>query len=193
MKLHFILLLSVVTSIVSCNNDKPVSSNIVLGRNTFIYDSINSKLVDHEFKYDSLFVNRSRDDSITITRYLGGNGYYNYITFSLKNDLFYENRKIPQLIIDGETEIYTVLVPTFSHKDTVYYYFPKDDFFTVFVNDLSFDKCKYQIKKNNDDFLTIKQSIVDTTYSEIYYYDQFYNIYKYINTWKDNKCVYVKR
>jgi len=191
MKLHLVLLALVVIAVVSCN--KPNSSNIVLGKIIFSYDSINSKLIDQKFKYDSLFVDRIGKDSMTITRYLGGKGYHFYVMLSLKNHSFYENRQIPQLVIEGETETSIVLIPTFMHRDTIFTYIPDDDFFAVFVNDLGFGKCKYQIKKDNDEFLTIKQSLIDTTYREIYYYDQDYNLYKYINTWKDNKCVYVKK
>jgi hypothetical protein len=191
MKLHLVLLIIVFAVFISCNQSD--SSNIVLGKMIFSYDSINSKLLNEEFKYDSLFVNRIGKDSMTITCYLGGKGYYFYTSFSLKNHSFYENRQIPQLIIENETKISIVLIPTFMQRDTIFAYIPKDDFFSVFINDLSFDKCKYQIKKNNDKFITIKQSLTDTTYREIYYYDQYFNIYKYINTWKDNKCVYVRK
>ena len=176
--------------IASCN--KPNSSNIVLGKIIFSYDSINSKLVDQKFKYDSLLVNRIRKDSMTIIRYLGGEGYHFYVMLSLKNNSFYENRQIPQLVIKGETETYIVLIPTFMQKDTIFTYIPTDDFYAVFVNDLGFGKCSYQIKSNNEGFLTIKQSLIDTTYREIYCYDRHFNIYKYINTWKENKCVYIK-
>jgi len=191
MKLRLVLLVLTITVIVSCN--KPNSSNIILGEIVFSYDSINSKLINQEFKYDSLFINRIGKDSMIITRYLGGKGYYFNTTFSLKNHLFYENRQIPQVIIEGETETSIVLIPTFMQNDTNFIYIPKDDFTAFFVNDLSLDKCKYQIKNNNDEFITIKQSLIDTTYREIYYYDKYYNIYKYINTWKDNECVYERK
>ena len=190
-KLRLVLFLLAIISVVSCNRTD--SSNIVLGKVIFSYDSTISKLVNKEFKYDSLFINRIGKDSMIITRYLGGKGYYFYTTYSLKNHLFYENRQIPQLIIEGETEISIVLIPTFMQKDTDFIYTPKDDFTSVFVNDLGFDKCKYHIKNDNNEFITIKQSLMDTTYRETYYYDKQYNIYKFINTWKDNECVYVKK
>lgn len=190
MKLHLALLSAVGIVILSCNS--PDSSNIILGKITFSYDSINSKLVNQEFKYDSLFFDRIGKDSMTITRYLGGKGYYFYTTFSLREHLFYENRLIPQVIMEEETETSIILIPTFMQKDTVFTYIPEDDFFAIFVNDLGFDKCKYQIIKNNNGFVTIKQSLTDTTYCESYYYDQYFNVYQYINTWKDNRCVYVR-
>jgi len=191
MKFRLALLALVVIVFVACN--KPNASNIILGKIFFSYDSINSKLVNHEFKYDSLFINRIGKDSMIITRYLGGEGYYFYSTFSFKNPYFCENRLIPQLIIEGETETSIIFIPTFMQRDTIFTYIPEDDFVAFFVNDLGFGKCKYQIKKNNDEFLTIKQSLIDTTYHETYYYDRHYNIYKYINAWKDNQCVYVRK
>ena len=191
MKQDLILFVLVAIVIVSCN--KIDSPNIVLGKMIFSYDSINSKLIDVKFKYDSLFINRIEKDSITITRYLGGKGYYFYSSFSLKNHSFYENRNSPQLIsIEDETKTSIVLIPTFMQKDTIFTYIPVGDFFAVFVNDLGLGKCKYQIETNNSKFLTIKQSLIDTTYKEIFFYDKDYNIYKFINTWKDNRCVYVR-
>ena len=191
MKLHFILALLMALVITSCN--KQNSLELEMGRVEFSFDSIASKLVDEKFRYDSLFVERIRKDSMTITRCMGGDGYYNYSVFSLKDNTFYENRIVPHEIIEGETETSIVLIPTFSQKDSTFNYFPEDDFLSFFVPDLGFDKCNYEIKKANNELVTIKQSLVDTTYKEIYYYDQNFNIYKYINTWKDNKCVYVRK
>jgi len=191
MKLRFTLIALTVVTFVSCS--RPDSSNIVLGKTVLYYDSINSILDNEIFKYDSFFINRITRDSMIITRYLGGEGYYFHTTFSLKNHLFYENRQIPQSIIEGETETSIIFIPTFMQKDTNFFYTPKDEFIAFFVNDLGFDKCNYQIKKNNNEFITIKQSLTDTTYFEIYYYDKYFNIYKYINTWKDNKCVYMRK
>lgn len=190
MNLHLILLALVVLFITS--SCKESSSDVILGKVTLTFDSINSKLVESEFKYDSLLINRVNEDSMVIIRYMGGSGYYDYTTFSLINQIFYEKRMVPQLIIEGETKTSIVSIPTFLQNDTIFDYMPDDDFFSVFVSSLSFDKCKYQIKKDGSKFLTIKQSLTDTTYNEIYYYDRYYNIYKYINTWKDNKCVYVR-
>jgi hypothetical protein len=184
-----IVLISMVT--VSCNKHIPVKE--IIGKTVLEYDSLCSKLTDERFKYDSLFIERMSYDSMIINRYLGRNGYYCSSSFSLRENIFYENRVVPQLIIEGETETSIVLIATFLKGDTIFNYFPEDDFFSVFVNDLSFNKCKYQIKKGNNEFITIKQSLIDTTYSEIYYYDQYFNIYKFINTWKDNECVYVKK
>ena len=191
MKLHFILALLMALFIMSCN--KQNSLKLEMGRVEFSFDSIASKLVDTSFRYDSLFIDRVNKDSLVIMRYLGGEGYHYYSQFSLKNRVFYENRIEPFVIIEGETETYAVLIPTFSVKDTIFRYIVDDDFTPFFVPDLGFDKCNYEIKKANNELVTIKQSLVDTTYKEIYYYDQNFNIYKYINTWKDNKCVYVRK
>lgn len=190
MSLRLTLLVVICIITTSCNKNE--FSNVILGNITLSYDSNSSILFDKEFRYDSLFIDRVRKDSMVITRYLGGDGYCDHTMFSLIGHVFYENRIVPQIIMDGETETSIILIPIFLQKDTAFYYIPKDDFLAFFVQDLSFDKCKYQIKKSNKEFLTIKQSLTDTTYSEIYYYDQYYNIYKYINTWKNNKCVYVR-
>jgi hypothetical protein len=193
MKLHLILGVLVLIYVIITSCSKQDSFEMITGKTTLFYDSDSSKLIDIEFKYDSLFVERISKDSITITRYLGGEEYYYHSNFSFKNDVFYENRIVPQLIIEGETETKVIFIPTLSLKDTIFNYTPEDDFTSVFVMDLSFDKCIYQIEKKNSKVLTIKKSLVDTTYKEIFFYDKDYNIYKFVNTWKNNKCVYVKK
>lgn len=187
------LILFVLLAAITTSCEKKDSSDIIFGKVEFSYDSIVSKLNDEMFKYDSLFIERARQDSLVIIRYLGGDGYYNYIPFSLIDNVFYEKRITPQEIEEGETETSIISIPTFMQKDTSFTYFPEDDFFPVFVVDLSFDKSKYIIERDNDGFTTTKQSLVDTTYKEIYYYDRNYNIYKFVNTWKDNKCVYIRK
>jgi hypothetical protein len=185
------MLFALITVIVSSCHKK--SSEIVLGKTIFAYDSIVSNLNEEKFKYDSLFIERIRKDCLVIIRYLGGDGYHNIIPFSNENDVFYEERQIPQMIIDGETETSVIFIPTFLLKDTAFTYIPEDDFIYAFVPDLSYGKTKYEIRRNNDGFITFKQSLVDTTYTETFFYDDNFNIYKFINTWQDNKCVYVKR
>ena len=190
MRYYLMLFALIVVVVSSCHKKDP--SEIVLGKTILSYDSIVSNLNEEKFKYDSLFIERIRKDSLVITRYLGGDGFHNIIPFSNKNGVFYEERQIPQLIIEGETETSTILIPTFSLKDTIFTYVPKDDFFPVFIVDLSFDKTKYEIRKDKGGFTTFKQSLIDTTYTETYFYDDKFNIYKFINTWQDNKCVYVR-
>jgi hypothetical protein len=189
MRYYVILLVSIAVIVSSCHKKKSVE--ITLGKTVFSYDSIASNLNEEKFKYDSLFIERVGRDSLIITRYLGGDGFCNSIPFLSKNGVFYEERITPQEIIEGETETSIISIPTFLLGDTAFTYTPEDDFFPVFVVDLSFDKTKYEIRKNNNGFITFKQSLVDTTYTETYFYDDKFNIYKFINTWQDNKCVYV--
>ncbi|MDR0865025.1 MAG: hypothetical protein LBO74_08850 [Candidatus Symbiothrix sp.] len=189
MKLRLILGVLICIIIASCNRH---ASFAIIDKVILSYDSVSSTLVDVKFREDSLSIERMREDSLTIIRYLVGGDFY-HTTYSLKNEMFYENRIVPHEIIEGIIETSVILIPTFSLKDTIFDYEPAEDFTSFFVRDLSFDKSNYQIEKTNNEFITIKQSLVDTTYQEIYYYDQNFNIYKYINTWKDNKCVYVKK
>jgi hypothetical protein len=181
-----IILISVIFA--SCNKQVPnkdIKDKIVLE-----YDSALSKLYYEKFKFDSLLIERMNSDSMIIYRYLEKNDNYWYSTFSLIENIFYEHRVVPHLIIEGETETSIILIPTFLQRDTTFYYLPEDDFFPVSAN-MSFDKCRYQIKKNNNEFIFIKQSLTDSTYKEIFFYDKNYNINKFINTWQDNECVYV--
>jgi hypothetical protein len=186
---YLVLLILIIVIVSSCQRN---SSEVVLGKIIFAYDSIVSNLNEEKFKYDSLFAERLGEDSMVITRYLGGDGFHNHISFLKIGGIFYEERVTPQVIIEGETETSIILIPTFSLKDTTFTYVPENDFFPVFVVDLSFDKTKYEIKKDSGGFVTIKQSLIDTTYTETFFYDDKFNIYKFINTWQDNRCVYVR-
>lgn len=79
---------------------------------------------------------------------------------------------------------------TFSPVDTTFYY--KSAFLNPppTVESLSLSDCKYQIKKEDTHYVTIKQSLVDTTYKELFFYDENLYIYKYVNTYKGNTCIY---
>lgn len=63
----------------------------------------------------------------------------------------------------------------------------------VTLIDISLFDSQYNIAKEGNNYKSIKQSLIDTTYKEIIFYDKDYRIYKYINTWKGEKCVYMKK
>jgi hypothetical protein len=144
--------------------------------------------IDKPFFSDSFLITNYNKDSIIIKNYYKGS-YFQY-TYFWKNNDFYEERHIvnyPEQIF----EIDTIL--TFSHKDTAFLYHSNRDDFIVTLVDLSLFNSKYTILQDRKGYRTIKQSLVDTTYTEIFYYDQNYDIYKFVNTWRDNKCIYVRK
>jgi hypothetical protein len=180
----YILFLSVIC--MACNSD--------IEKYSLICDKSVSSIVDDKFMYDSMFVSVYNADSIIISRYLGSEGFSLKSKFIKENGNFYELRLGPQIVEEGkENDTYITHIITFSLKDTVFEYCPKDDYTSIFVFNLGYDRCKYEIKKQNDnEYITIKQSLIDTTYREIYFYDRNYILTKYINTWRENKCVYLK-
>ncbi|GHT00795.1 hypothetical protein FACS189421_13230 [Bacteroidia bacterium] len=127
-------------------------------------------------------------DSILIKNYYNGH-YYQNVYFN-REDNFFEKRYVTNLPEDI-FEVDTIL--SFSKKDTTFIYKSNRDDFIVTLIDLSLFNSHYIIQGENNNYTLIKQSLVDSTYKEIFFYDKNYHIYKYVNTWKDNKCVYVKK
>ncbi len=81
---------------------------------------------------------------------------------------------------------------SFYKSDTTFVYHSAFDFILL-VFYYSYADCQYKILKEKNAYKSIKTSLIDTTYREIFYYDKDYYIYKFINTYKDNYCVYVKK
>jgi hypothetical protein len=79
---------------------------------------------------------------------------------------------------------------TFAQKDTTFIYKSKRDDAIVLFVDLSLFDSKYTISKDGNNYKTVKQSLADSTYKEIIFYDKNYRIYKFINTWQGYECVY---
>ena len=79
---------------------------------------------------------------------------------------------------------------TLSKKDTSFVHYnsylkPGPIIFFSFCNS------KYIIKKIDErTFLSIKQSLIDTTYFEKIYYDDKYHIYKFEYSFQKNKVIY---
>jgi hypothetical protein len=154
-------------------------------RVTLFLDFKNSQYTDNRFLIDS--INVEYNDSIKIIRYTG-DYQFESIYYKNKNGI-YESRKR----CNEELECFgTDTILTFYKSDTTFIYNSAYEFISlVFYYTLA--DCKYDIIKENDIYKTIKQSLIDTTYREKFFYDENYNIYKYINTWKENECVYVKK
>jgi hypothetical protein len=146
---------------------------------------MNSSSVNKPFFRDSLVITYYKEDSILIKNYFNGN-YYQNIYFN-RNNVFFEKRYVsnpPAQIFEVDT------ILTFAKEDTSLIYKSRRDDFIVTLIDLSLIDGQYIIQGDGKNHKTIKQSLMDTTYKEIFFYDINYNIYKFINTWKNDQCVY---
>jgi len=165
-----------------------LSSCINHGKTTVLkYDSDLSTVYEKRLIRDSIVIHYYSTDSILLLKYSNGD-YKQSVYFKMGNAFF--ERRISVSEIGEFVRIDSVL--TFSKSDTVFGYKSARKFIPT-VLDLSYADCIYTIKHESNGYMSIKQSVIDTTYKEIYFYDMNYNIFKYINTWKDNKCVYVRK
>lgn len=160
----------------SCNNNDSRKSVLVLAPHLSIVE-------DDKFILDSLLVFHYKD-SIVFMKY-SNNKYFESVFMKNQNS-FSEIRG--RYSDTGEYfGIDTIL--TFSRKDTCFTYKSAYEFVPIVLS-LSYADCNYIVKKTGENFVTIKQSLVDTTYKEIFFYDRNFDIYKFVNTWRSNEIVY---
>lgn len=153
---------------------------------TLILDSQNSNYTDERLLLDSiLFI---YEDSIRMFRYEGDYTYE--VVFLKKNESVFELRKRFNEIPDESFGIDTIL--TFCMKDTSFIFKSAFEFIPLVFYYTMADN-KYTISKDGDMYVTIKQSLVDSTYTEKFYYDEKFRIKKFINTYQDNTCTYIPK
>ena len=166
----------------SCNKQNDKFSKTILS-----FDSTISHVQEKSLIRDSIVIQYYNNDSILLLKY--SNGDYKRSHFFYMNDVFLERRR-------RTTEVGEFLgidsILTFSKKDTIFEYKSARRFIPI-VQDYGYADGIYTIQHEGNEYKTIKQSVIDTTYKEIFFYDKDYNIYKYVNTWKGNKCVYIKK
>ena len=179
MKNKIVLLILVIILVGSCNKQNKELSKMVL-----LFDSNMSHVQEKRLIRDSIVINHYPKDSILFLKYCDGD-YTLYHYFYKDNEVF-EKRFRGNLWDSGIDSILT-----FSKKDTVFLYHYNR--FLVMVTDYGYADCTYTIQHEGNIHMTIKQSAIDATYKEIFFYDKDYNIYKYINTWSENEYVYVKK
>jgi len=157
-----------------------------LCKTVLFFDSTISHVQEKKLIRDSIVINHFSNDSIVFLKYYDGDfAQFNYF---YKNDKLFEKRLKGSF---GNDFLGIDSILTFSKKDTTFLYHYNR--FLVMVTDYSYADCIYIIKNKGNEYITIKQSTIDTTYKEIFFYDKNFNIYKYINTWKGNKYVYIKK
>ncbi|MDR0575279.1 MAG: hypothetical protein LBG96_14885 [Tannerella sp.] len=177
---YILFIISFIFLLQSCNRQIEKEITCALS-----FDPNNSS-VNKPFFRDSILITYYKKDSILIKNYFNGT-YYQNIYFNCGNK-FFEKRYVSDLP-SQIFEIDTVL--TFAKEDTFLIYKSKRDDFIVTLIDLSLIDGRYIIQKDGNNYKTIKQSLIDTTYKEIFFYDKNYRIYKFVNTWKNNNSVYI--
>ena len=182
MKTHIKLKYFIITLIITLCSCKDHNKTIILN-----FDFDLSSVYEKRLIRDSIVIQYYSNDSILLLKYSNGD-YKQSVYFKMGNAFF--ERRISVSEIGEFVRIDSVL--TFSKSDTVFGYKSARKFIPT-VLDLSYADCIYTIKHESNGYMSIKQSVIDTTYKEIYFYDMNYNIFKYINTWKDNQCVYVRK
>lgn len=166
--------------ICSCNENKIANNRINL-----IMDATTSTVIDKRFCLDSISFHYDKDSVFMYKHF--SNRYFETSFFYSKNDL-YEWRDIYDDLAGAYLGKDSIL--TFSTKEISFVYNSTIEFITT-TWDYPFADCKYEIKKIGDDnYTTTKQSLVDTTYKEIYFYNKNYQVSKFINTYKGNICIY---
>jgi hypothetical protein len=180
MKVKYILLSLFVFFISSCGKQEE-NKKIML-----ILDSQNSSYTDKRFLLDSiLFI---YEDSIRMFRYEGS--HTSESVFFKNNESFFELRERFNEIPDESFGKDTIL--TFDKKHTTFIF--KSSFeFVPLVFYYAIADNKYTITKDGDMYVTIKQSLVDSTYTEKFYYDEKFRIKKFVNTYQDNICIYIPK
>ena len=181
MSLRIMLFIFTIALLCSCNKQNNEFSITVLS-----FDSTTSHVQEEKLIRDSIVINYYSKDSILLLKYYDGD--YTRYNYFYKDDELFEKR-IKANLWEGFLGIDSIL--TFSKKDTVFSYHYNR--LIVMVTDYGYADCIYMIEQKGNEYKTIKQSAIDTTYKEIFFYDKDYNIYKYINIWQDNEYVYMKK
>lgn len=165
-----------------CSCNKQVSNDRIL----LVLNEQNSDYPEKKFQMDSITFIYS--DSIYMFRYEGDYTYKS--VFFEKNGNLYELRDRFSEIPNESYGVDTIL--TFSKRDTTFIFKSEFEFIPLVFYYTMADN-KYSISKENDLFVTIKKSLVDSTYTEKFYYDENFKIKKFINTYKDNTCTYIPK
>lgn len=167
-------------ALVSCEANKKV---------VLVLDKSSSHIDDDRFPLDSVCFNYT--DSIIMYKYYPKRHFEVY--FFKSENAVYERRSVYDYnnsTISGEY-VRDDYVLTLSVQDTTFIYKYTQQFLAT-VWDYSYADSKYEIRKINEgEYITTKQSLIDSTYKEIFYYNKDFQVTKFINTYKENICIYI--
>lgn len=153
-------------------------------RDIFLLDIKNSFIVDTQLIINKMEIVYS--DSILIKSTYGDKTIETI--FYKKGDDMYEYRHTQ----DANRQYKIDSILTLSLKDTMFIYNSYFDF-PLYLFQFPLTSSEYKIQKKDNFYTTIRKSLIDTTYKEIYFYNEDFKIYKFINLYKNNKYVYVKK
>ena len=153
--------------------------------NTLRFDAASSTN-DKPFFRDSLVITYFQDDSLVVSLYDNSIFHVDCYYYRFDNMLF-EERYVSNL---PKSYFGVDMILSFCTHDTTFLYKSKRDDMIVTLIDLSFHSSRYTIVKEGKWYKTIKQSLIDTTYSEIFYYDKDFRINKFLTSWRGDTSVY---
>lgn len=173
--IKLILFLLLFSFVFSCKEDK-------ISRYRFVLDKSQSHISNDKFILDSIII--IYGDSIYLRKY--NNGDYLMKIFYIHDNSIYERRL--SCNDSGEDCKYDSIL-TFDQQDTIFEYKSLRELYLTTI-DMSYGSSFYKITNIDNMCITEIQSMYDSTYKEIYYYDKNYNVIKIKNLFKDNICVY---
>jgi len=145
-----------------------------------------SKVMDSRMLLDRVSLEYFKDSILIQKIFPGSDSSYFEVHLIRQGDNFYERRSRGN---DFGELFGTDYILTLSLKDATFIYKSARES-PLSASDFSYADCKYKIRRDGDGYISIKQSIVDTTFTEQFYYDEQFRINKYIVTFQDNKLVY---
>lgn len=174
-----LLLIAFISFILSCNQHQNTieNSNDDICRKLYLRNTTDTAFSEKDFT----LILKTKGSIYVCWYYHNNNGKGSFSSpnkeFYILNDAFYE-RKL--FYGDSLNILESSFLLSFSHKDTSYSirhkYYESDKFAIKGSEDW-----KYIIKKiNNNNFLLQKTSLVDSTYTEKYYYDSLFQINKIV-------------
>ena len=78
---------------------------------------------------------------------------------------------------------------TFSHSDTTFDYISSYRL-TMYGTHLFLRHCRYDIRKLENEYMTTKTSLIDSSFKEIFYYNHEYRIHKFIYKYRQDVLIY---
>ena len=160
---------------------------------TLLFSPDESFIDDKKMILDSIVI-RKTERTILIRQYRGAGDYLEIKSVKINNG-FAELRKKFYGNIENETDAINAnlmpvdTLPIFNMSDTIFTYKSNRKYYFTTI-DLSLGDALYRIEKNENTYVSSRQSAIDNSYEEEYYYDMNFNIIKYVVKYRGNTCVY---
>jgi len=149
------------------------------------FDYRNSIVINKDFPFKNLMIHNYVDSIVLLKKY--DESFILKYKYMLLNDGYFEIRKKGW---EDDNSLGYDSILTLTKSDTTFVHYasylqPGPIIFFSFCNS------KYKIMKiDKKKFISIKQSLIDTTYFEKIYYDDKYHIYKFEYSYQKNMVIY---